>query len=116
MREDANLSVLGFHNTVYYVTLPPVVPPNVRDEMISRFQGYLCNQLSQLMQPPIWRKAHRSTQSSSGVSVASSVTPEGKNRDVFANNGGNNGGNNNGGSSNNSSEGDYSWPQLETLQ
>ena len=41
----------GHHSTVYDVVLPPILPQNVRDKMISRYRGYLCNQLRQLVQP-----------------------------------------------------------------
>ena len=117
-----HFSVRGFHKTVYYEALPPGIPQEVHDKMVSRFQAYLRNQLGQLVQPTTWVKTHHSTQSSSGASVASSVTPQGKGRDVFASNnsddnsdnGGDNSGDNSGdgGNSgdNNGDDGDNSWP------
>ena len=77
-------SVAGNHDTVYYVALPPIIPRDILNKMISRFRGYLCHLVQQLAQPANNTKTHRSTQSSSGASVASSVTKEGKEQQVFA--------------------------------
>ena len=55
-----HFSVLGYHSTIYDVALPPILPQDVHDKMISRYRGYLCNQLRQLAQPANDMKTHPS--------------------------------------------------------
>lgn len=78
-------SVLGHHSTLYNITLPPIIPEDVQQEMVIYFRAYLCNQLWQLALPAIGVRTHQTTQSSSCASVASSVTKRGKQQGVFAN-------------------------------
>ena len=44
-------SLLWHHSTIHYTALPPIIPQDVHDNMIARFQGYLCNLLRQLVRP-----------------------------------------------------------------
>jgi hypothetical protein len=76
-KAKAPFYVLGHHSTVYYNVLPPIIAQDIRDKMISHFRSYLWNQLQQLGQPNHVR-AHRTVQSMSGMSIASSVTKAGK--------------------------------------
>jgi hypothetical protein len=80
-KAKAPFYVLCHHSTVHYNALPPIIAQDIRDKMISRFRSYLWNQL-QLGQPNHVR-AHRTVQSMSGMSIASSVTKASKERDVF---------------------------------
>ena len=73
----------GHHSTIYYIALPPTIPPHVQDEMLKRYRDYLCQELRHLVEPKKFVKMHRTVQSSSAASVASSVTEEGKEREVF---------------------------------
>ena len=60
-------SALGHHSTIYYVALPPIIPQDVRDKMISRFRGYLCDQLRRLVRPARNDIRHQSTPSLLGT-------------------------------------------------
>jgi hypothetical protein len=53
-----HFSLLGHHSTIYPTALPPIIPENVQDQMISHFRSYLCNQLLQLRQPASDLKTH----------------------------------------------------------
>ena len=44
-------SLLWHHSTIYQAALPPIIPEDVQEKMISHFRSYLCNQLLQLGAP-----------------------------------------------------------------
>ena len=71
---EANFAVRGCHSTIDAVILPPWLPHSVTEKMLEKFQSFLCKELSEFISSTRGgeiRRTHRSNQSSSAISVAS---------------------------------------------
>lgn len=76
---DRRFMVRGFHTTVYPVQLPSWLPKHVVDQMVTRFEAHLRLALSLLLESKSLetvRKTHRTRESESNISVASTTTDE----------------------------------------
>jgi len=79
--EALNFRLRGHHSSMYPVQLPPGLPRDVIETMISTFQAHLLSAICVMMdrEETQHRKAHRpsnSIESNSGLSVASNVSGE----------------------------------------